>query len=149
MAMKLRSLIDFGRDKTAAATIEYAMTLPLFLAALAFCFEFSQLFLAHQTTVNNVRSAARYLSRVNSVSAAETAARRIIRTGSPDSGLSAPSYLSQACRPPGPDCISTAGSRVRVQVRVEYPLIIFSLIGGDNRATIPFVVREDIQHVGM
>ena len=148
---RFRSIRDFGRDEGATAAIEFVVTLPMFLAMLAFAFEFGQLFLAHQTTVNNVRSAARFLSRVALTEANENRAERIIRTGQPDPGITAPPYLATACVPPRPDCIiRNAGvERFHIEVRVNYPLTIFSLIGGNNQTTIPFVVVEDVGHMAM
>jgi hypothetical protein len=37
---------------------------------------------------------------------------------------------------------------LRIAVRVEYPLTIFSF-AGDGRATIPFAVVEDLRFVGV
>src|SRR6185312_16209912 len=61
----LPSLRRFTKTDSGTATIEFVVAIPMFLAALAFAFEFGQIFLAHQGTVDNVRAAARYLSRVD------------------------------------------------------------------------------------
>lgn len=148
---------SFAKDRNGAVTIEFVVTLPLFLAALAFAFEFGQIFLAHQSTVNNVRAASRYLSRADLSTQTATAislsrARNIIRTGQVFGG-SAPGYLDDICLPVsecidtsyttfGPPTFTKAGRTVRLKVRVDYPLSIFGL-AGETRASVPFVVVED------
>ena len=139
----------FANSERGAVTIEFVCTVPLFLAALAFAFEFGQFFLAHQSTVHNVRAASRYLSRTDVASADRTRARTIVRTGQLSSGT-APDYLADAnidieledVFDPGPD---TPSIRIwKISARVEYEPILFGFIGGDN-VTIPFVVREDFR----
>ena len=49
------------RHEDGSITVEFVVTFPLILAALAFSFEFGRLFIAHHTAVNNVRAAVRYL----------------------------------------------------------------------------------------
>ena len=81
MKHRCRSSASFARDRDGAVTIEFVVTLPLFLVALAFAFEFGQIFLAHQSTVNNVRAASRYLSRTAVTPANLACAQDIVRTG--------------------------------------------------------------------
>jgi hypothetical protein len=132
-------------------TIEFVCTVPLFLAALAFAFEFGQFFLAHQSTVHNVRAASRYLSRTDVASADRTRARAIVRTGQ-IAGGTAPDYLSGAdidieledVIDVGPD---TPRVRIwKISTRVDYEPLLFGFIGGEN-ITLPFVVREDFRAV--
>jgi TadE-like protein len=142
----------FTTGRSGAVTIEFVVTIPLFLAALAFSFEFGQLFLAHQSTVNNVRSAARYLARTDLTTGDFNRANSIIRTGRIDGTGTPPDYIAGECLTPfacaeaDPD-----DSEIHVRVRVEYPLRLFSFIDPDpdRPTTIPFVIREDVRWVGM
>jgi Flp pilus assembly protein TadG len=145
----------FRRDERGAATIEFVVTLPLFLAALAFAFEFGQIFLAHQATVNNVRAASRYLSRSDLSGDDITRATNMVRTGQLTGG-SAPTYLLAANADVSIDPeyttfsdanFSRSGVTARIFARVDFPLTIFGFLG-DNRPTIPFVVVEDFRFVG-
>lgn len=160
MKHRCRSSASFARDRDGAVTIEFVVTLPLFLVALAFAFEFGQIFLAHQSTVNNVRAASRYLSRTAVTPANLACAQDIVRTGrmvlsagacaAPVPGTY-PEYLEATHADVtidadyatfGPPTFAKAGKTIRIDVRVEYPLSIFSL-AGDNRPFIPFRVTED------
>jgi Flp pilus assembly protein TadG len=146
----------FADDQRGAATIEFVVTLPLFLAALAFAFEFGQIFLAHQATVDNVRAASRYLSRSDLSSDDIARAVNLVRTGQLVGGTT-PAYLQAANADVvidpayttfSPPTFSRSGVTARIYTRVEYPLTIFSF-AGDNRPTIPFVVVEDFRFVGI
>ena len=145
----------FFGEQRGTATIEFVTTLPLFLAALAFSFEFGQIFLAHQSTVNNVREASRYLSRSGLTATNITYATNMVRTGRMTGGT-APDYLTAANATvtitPSYSTFSTptfskSGQTTRVMVRVNYPLSIFGFTG-DTHVTIPFVVVEDLRYVG-
>jgi Flp pilus assembly protein TadG len=149
-----RGLNSFLASRRGAVTIEFVLTIPLFLIALAFAFEFGQLFLAHQSTVNNVRSAARYLARTSLNASDFDRADNIIRTGQPTGG-SAPEYLADAC---DTTCatFNNGNKQLSVTVRVNYPLTLFGFISsgsqacdGDTQPCIPFVVQENVQWVGM
>jgi Flp pilus assembly protein TadG len=154
---KRRDFKRFSKDSTGAITIEFVVTLPLFLAALAFAFEFGQIFLAHQSTVNNVRSAARYLARTSLTADDFDRANSIIRTGQVAGG-SAPDYLAGECATSF-SCATfdSDTNQLRVQVRVNYPLALFGFISDDTRPCvddngrpcIPFVVEEHVGWVGM
>ena len=148
--MKRRSPLRFTAAECGAVTIEFVCSLPLFLAALALAFDFGQFFLAHQSTVNNVRAATRYLSRTDANVQDRIAARTIVRTGQ-TSGGSAPDYLATAdvdfdlesvINPDGDDRPSI--SLWRLSARVNYRPMLFGFIGGEN-VVIPFVVREDFR----
>jgi hypothetical protein len=149
--MKRRSANSCAGAEKGAVTIEFVCTLPLFLAALAFAFEFGQFFLAHQSTVNNVRAATRYLSRTDANVQDRVVARRIVRTGQISGGTS-PDYLTVAdvdfeledVINPDPDRPSI--SIWRLTTRVDYRPMLFGFVGGEN-VTIPFVVREDFRVV--
>lgn len=155
--MRLFKPQTFAKDRRASATIEFVVTLPMFLVALAFAFEFGQIFLAHQSTVNNVRSAARYLSR-SDLSATDIAtAENIIRTGKASGGTQA-EYLTTANATVAiddqystfsPPSFSRSGKTFRIVTRVNYPLTIFGFIEGAGRPNIPFVVIEDQRFVGV
>jgi len=145
------NLSHFGRSQRGAVTIEFVLTIPLFLVALAFAFEFGQFFLAHQSTVNNVRAAARYLARADVTTPqkrtlARANANDIIRTGQ-IGGANPPGYLASACT--SDPCITLTGSTVRVDVLVVYPLQFFTLVDGGDRTGIPIRVREDLRRAGM
>lgn len=149
--MKRGSTRKFAGSERGAVTIEFVCTVPLFLAALAFAFEFGQFFLAHQSTVHNVRAASRYLSRTDVASADRTRARTIVRTGQLANGT-APGYLAGAdidieledVIDPGPDTPQI--SIWKISARVDYRPILFGFIGGEN-VVLPFVVREDFRAV--
>lgn len=149
--MKRLRTLSFRRSDDGAVTIEFVCSLPLFLVALAFAFEFGQFFLAHQSTANNVRAATRYLSRTDASIQSQIIARRIVRTGEL-SGGTAPGYLRFAdvdfdledVINPGPDRPSI--SIWKLTTRVSYQPTLFGFLGGQN-LTIPFVVREDFRVV--
>ena len=147
--MKCGSTRRFANSERGAVTIEFVCTLPLFLAALAFAFEFGQFFLAHQSTVHNVRAASRYLSRTPVAVADRTIARRIVRTGQM-SGGTAPGYLSSASIDIDLEDVIDPGSNTpdvsiwKISTRVLYRPMLFGFIGGSD-ITIPFVVREDFR----
>jgi hypothetical protein len=144
-----KSLKSFLNCRQAAVTIEFVVTIPLFLAALAFSFEFGQIFLAHQSTVNNVRSAARYLARTDLTTGDYRRANNIIRTGQVDGGVT-PEYMAGECEQPFACATPPDNGEIRVSVRVDYRLTLFSFfVDGDGPGTIPFVVREDVRWVGM
>jgi Flp pilus assembly protein TadG len=151
----LRSIRSFLREDKAAVTIEFVLMLPMFLIALAISFEFGQIFLAHQQTVDNVRQAARYLSHTDLSGSDIARALNIVRTGRVAGGA-APDFLSAShadvtitpnYKSFGPPDYSRSGNTSRIRVRVSYPLTIFTFI--DNRASIPFVVVEDLRYVGV
>lgn len=137
----------FLAGRTGAATIEFVLTIPLFLVALAFSFEFGQLFLAHQSTVNNARSAVRYLARTNLSFNDFQRANNIIRTGQATGG-SSPDYLDDVC-PAVLSCASIDDGNISVQIVVNYPLRLFRFIDGGQRTSIPFVVQENARWAGM
>jgi Flp pilus assembly protein TadG len=146
-----------GDVERGAVTIEFIVTLPLFVAALAFVFEFGRIFTAHQGTVNNVRSALRYLSRSDMSAADITRATNIVRTGQISGGVT-PDYLSPANATitfTDPyETFSNAdfrvdGRTIRVVTRVEFPLTLFGIVNNDGFATIPFVVVEDERYQGV
>jgi hypothetical protein len=139
------SLDRFSKSQTGAVTIEFVATMPLFLVALAFAFEFGQFFLAHQSTVNNVRAAARFLSRIDNPDSNLARADNIVLRGQVSGGVT-PTYLEGSC--PCADPIGGNGI-IHVQVRGSYPLTIFSFIDGGERPSIPFVVTEDVRWAGM
>ena len=152
-----RSPIKFATGDDGSSTIEFVVTMPLFLAALAFAFEFGQLFLAHQATVNNVRAAARYLSRSDLSVADIAAAKNIVRTGKFAGGTPA-EYLTTVNATVNIDTsyttfsaptFSRSGQTFRIVTRVDFPLTIFGFIDGGGTASIPFVVVEDMRFVGI
>ncbi len=159
MTMRLRRALRIGRrssfakDDGGAGTIEFVLAVPMFVVALAFSFEFGQLFLAHQSTVNNVRSAARYLSRTALTGTNVANAREIVRSGRIDGDCN-PEYMCAA----GTDIqINTdfdaepgMPRRIRIRTQTSFPLTLFRLIDRDGSETsIPFVVTEDLRYVGM
>lgn len=146
----------FLREDRAAVTIEFVVMLPVFLAALAFSYEFGQFFLAQQSTVNNVRAAARFLSRVELNETSKDTAEEIIRFGrilppaNPgDPVPEPPDYLKTACTAPNPRCVDWDGNTIEITVRAKYKLSIFGLADKDAPADIPFAIRERIRWVGM
>jgi len=143
----------FTRSKAGSVTVEFVVTFPLLLVALALSFEFGRLFLAHHDTVNNVREAARYLSR-GELSATQLAvADEIVRTGA-SAGGTAPDWLASAqvtITPSYTTFVNTdfrvSGQVVRVRADVDFPMAVFNLAVA-GQTSIPFVVIDDIRHFG-
>jgi Flp pilus assembly protein TadG len=143
----------FRKAQGGSVTIEFVVTFPLLLAALGMSFEFGQLFLAHHDTVNNVREAARYLSRGDLSAAQLAVADEIVRTGAPAGGT-APDWLAAAQVTITPSYTTftntnfrVSGQVVRVRVDVDFPMTIFDF-AVDGHTSIPFVVIDDIRHFG-
>jgi Flp pilus assembly protein TadG len=128
----------FSKDDRGAGTIEFVLVLPLFLAALALAFEFGQIFIAHQNTVNNVRAAARYLSRTDCRDVHEERAQNIVQTG----------RLLDDSPPQYPTTFDSLdfcqNGRVRINVLVQFPLTLFPLASRAVGPSLPFRVREDL-----
>jgi hypothetical protein len=146
----------FLTEERGTATIEFLVTLPLFLAALAFVFEFGRYFVAYQQTANNVRSAARYISQVDLTPDNESKAEKIIRTGRPDGNDSdAPDYLKDLCfldTDIPRDCIirDNGSIPIRIEVHVHFPLTLFKFIDPKgNAVSLPFRIVEYVQPVGV
>jgi len=138
----------FFRSQRGTGTIEFVVSLPLFLVALAFAYEFGQFLLTHQNVVNNVHVAARYLSRTACLDVHQERATNLIKTGQLDES---DSPLPMSIGPVGGFCqFDGAGVpvRVRIDVLVNFPLSIFGLTG-DARPSIPFRVMEDLPVAGM
>lgn len=158
--LRLRRTRDFAADRKGAGTLEFVMTLPLFLLALGFAFEFGRFLLAHQSVVNNVRSAARYLARSDMSGTAQSNAVRIVRTGRITTPGVTPDYLSGANAvvtvTPTYSTFSAptfreAGRTTRIRVDVTYPLSSLGLISFGTEAgllNIPFTVVEDLRYTG-
>ena len=161
-----RSLRDFVRAERGSLTVEYVIILPMFLVALAFAFEFGQIFIAHQSVENNVRSAVRYLARSDLDPGDLQTARNIAMTGRPTGGTAAP-YLTCAVPPPGGDdptaadsCIGIdptaffsnvygrSGKTVRINMRMDYSITFFGFLGPDV-FDIEMYVSEDARHSGV
>jgi hypothetical protein len=145
--------LRFVRDEHGAVTIEFVVMMPIFLAALAFAYEFGQIFLAQQSTINNVRAAGRYLARVALIDSNRDKAEGIVRLGKlpsadPDDD-DPPDYLEDACGLAGPHCITIDDDKIDIVVRVNYRLSIFGFIDSDAPATLPFTVHEHYRWVGM
>lgn len=153
---------DFLRDRTGAITVEFVITVPIFLIALGFAFEFGQYFLAHQSTVNNVRSAARYLARTPAGADDVARAINIVRTGRVIGGA-APVYLEDAVvevqpvyrtftttQPPLPaDRLRTSAQTLRIRAVVDVPLTVFGFVEPEGRPSLRFVVVEDLRKAGV
>lgn len=144
---------NFFRQENGSITVEMVVTFPLILAALAFSFEFGRMFVAHHTTVNNVRSAVRYLSRSDLSDTRLNEALQIVRTGIPSGGV-APEWVESADVQVFPaqstftdTNFRTNGQVIRIQATVNFRFMIATFMG-DDRATIPIVVVEDIRHIG-
>lgn len=143
----------FLRKEDGSITVEFVVTFPLILAALAFAFEFGRMFVAHHTLVNNVRSAERYLSRSDLSASRISEAEEIVRTGFP-SGGSLPEWAQSidVSITPAQSTFSdanyrTGGTVIRVDATANFQFLIANFFG-DERAIIPIAVTEDIRHVG-
>jgi Flp pilus assembly protein TadG len=146
----------FLRNQSGTVTIEFVVMIPLFLAALAFSFEFGRLFIAHNVVVNHMRSAVRYVSRSDLSNADITAAENIIRTGKPNGVVAdQPVFLTSAnavitwTNPYATFTtadFSRGGKTIRVTTRVNFPLLMFNLASASSPVTIPFVIVEDFRY---
>jgi Flp pilus assembly protein TadG len=140
--MKRRGNQRFTDGEKGAVTIEFVCTLPLFLVALAFAFEFGQFFLSHQSTVHNVRAASRYMARANVQDCAPgSIASNLVRTGQMADGT-APAYLGSAEISCQQDPVNSGIWTLRVNAAHTTLLLDFL---GIQQASIPFVVREDFR----
>lgn len=149
-------------------TVEFVVMMPVLLAGLAFAFEFGRLMIAHHTTVNNVRSATRYLSRAelslveDAGSTVRTQVDNIIRTGVPAGGA-LPSWVNDetdidivvtpAQATFSDDDFRDSGQVLRVQTTVNFRFLIFQFVDIFNDPTpqggfIPIVIVEDIRYIG-
>lgn len=152
---------DF-RAEDGSLTIEFVVILPILVTALAFAFEFGQIFIAHQSTEHNVRSAVRYLMRSDlgeptRVAAEKAIAENIVRTGQPVGGVT-PEYLQagqatvvidEAYSSFSSTTFSRSGTTFQISVQVNYPLTLFGVFGLEGLTTIPFVIVEDARYVGI
>lgn len=144
---------NFFRSANGAITIEFVVTFPLILAALAFSYEFGRLFIAHHTTVNNVRSAIRYLIRTDLSQQRQDEAEQIVLTGRP-SGGTAPDFMTGASVTITPSQSTftdtnfrVGGQTVRIEVTAQFQLFLFGFLGS-NLTTIPITIVEDSRHYG-
>lgn len=155
-----RRMRRFAADRGGAGTLEFVMTLPLYLLALGFAFEFGRFLLAHQSVVNNVRSAGRYLARSDMSGTSQANAVRIVRTGRIAPGGVTPDYLSDASAvvtvsPTYSTFFAPTfredGRTMRIRVDVTYSLSSLGLISFGTQAGlfgIPFTVVEDLRYTG-
>lgn len=137
-------------SRRGSLTVEYVVIMPIFLVALAFAFEFGQVFIAHQSVENNVRSAVRYLSRSSLSASDRQVAVNIIRNGDPGNSGAGPDYLE--CDPSA-DCIRITneawGRRITVRARINYQPRLFQFFGPDGVDFIRMAVTEDARHAGV
>jgi Flp pilus assembly protein TadG len=157
---QFRRVSEFATDRKGAGTLEFVLTLPLYLLALGFAFEFGRFLLAHQSVVNNVRSAARYLARSDMSGASQTNAVRIVRTGRMTTPGVTPDYLEPANAvvtvTPTYSTFSAptfreAGRTMRIRVDVSYRLSSLGMLSFGQEAgvlSIPFTVIEDLRYTG-
>ena len=144
-----RTTDRFAKENRGAVTLEFVVMMPLFLAALAFAYEFGQFFLTYQSTASNVRSAARYLARLDNPASNTNRrlARNIIRTGQLETDVTPFPYLNNVCSSLG-DCFTVTPNSVRINVQFNYPLTLFGFVGGEAGATLPIRVVETSQRTG-
>lgn len=145
------------QSEEGGVTLEFVITLPLFIGVLAFIFEFGQVFLAYHDTVNNVRAASRYLSRtLNPGGALEMQnAEDIVRAGriggtGPDWREAATVQIDGAAR-----TVAAGGafddprSSARITVEAQFPVFLLGLVNifqpGNRRGTITFAIAEDVR----
>jgi Flp pilus assembly protein TadG len=157
---RFRRAAEFATDRRGAGTLEFVLTLPLYLLALGFAFEFGRFLLAHQSVVNNVRSAARYLARSDMSGTSQSNAERIVRTGRIATPGVTPDYLdpSNAVVTVTPTystfsapTFREAGRTMRIRVDVTYRLSSLGLLSfgqGAGLLNIPFTVVEDLRYTG-
>lgn len=140
-----------------STTLEFVLSLPLFVGLLAFVFEFGQIFLAYHDTVNNVRAASRYLSRTLDPTGPQAVANAddLVRAGV--IGGTGPEWRESAVVQINGDArLIAAGSTferermsARIVVTVDYPVFLLGLVNiftpGGNPGTITFAIAEDIR----
>ena len=139
----------FAQETGGSVTIEFVIMMPVFLAALAFAFEFGQFFLTYQNAASNVRSAARFLARLDdpTSTANRRLARTIVRTGQTDSTVTPGAHMANAC-PSLSSCFTVTNTAVRVDVKINYPLTLFGFVGGQAGASLPIRVVETSRRMG-
>ena len=148
-----------------SVTVEFVIGLPLLLLALVLIFEFGSLFWAHHIAVNNVRGAARFLSRAPLMEPYLTEATNIARTGNPNTATGSYDWMKKTCDEGG-ICIdinqsfatfsaadfNVAGKVVRINAGIPFPIPLFGLInvfsGGSTPETLTFHVIEETRYFG-
>jgi len=144
---------QFGRNEDGAITIEFVVTFPLILCALAFSFEFGRMFIAHHTLVNNVRSAERYLARTDLTSDRIDKAKQIVLTGVPSGGTQPPWIASNtididtSAATFSSDDFREGGQVIQIDATINFQFLIANFFGNDS-ATIPISIVEDIVYTG-
>jgi Flp pilus assembly protein TadG len=151
------NLSSFIKSSRASLTVELVVTFPILIAALAFAYEFGRYYIAQHDTVNNVREASRYLSRVANPTdpTVITTVENMIKTGSPSGGFT-PSWMEDATITIDPDWGSFTdpafredGNIIRITVVANFPVQLLGFIGtSTDRASIGYAVQEEIRHIG-
>lgn len=150
---------------TGSVTAEFVVGLPLILLALVFVFEFGSLFWAHHVAVNNVRDAARFLSRAPLTGSFLTQAANIARTGNPATSIGIYDWMKKTCGDGG-ICINinqnavifsaayfrNAGQVIRIEADVPFPMPLFGLVNtfsnGAIAQTLIFHIVEETRYFG-
>jgi len=154
----------WAEDK-GSVTVEFVVGVPLILLAFVFAFEFGNLFWMHNIVVNNVHTAARFLSRAPLAEPFLTRAENIARTGDPDTATGVYAWMEKTCEQGG-ICIDinqnfaafsavdfrSAGQVIRIEARVPVATPLFGLMnalsGGNAPETITFRVAEEARYFG-
>jgi Flp pilus assembly protein TadG len=143
--IRSRSISSFLNSRQGTGTVEFVLSIPLFLVALAFAYELGQFLLAHQNVVNNVHAAARYLSRTACLDEHEERAKNIIRTGRIDGDSEVP---WMTIGPAGGLCQDDGAGALRVHIDVLADFQ-FSIGFPGSGPSIPFRVKEDLPVAGL
>jgi Flp pilus assembly protein TadG len=148
-----------------SVTVEFVIGVPLILLALVFAFEFGNLFWMHNIVVNNVHTAARFLSRAPLTGSFLTKAENIARTGDPNTATGVYAWMAKTCAQGG-ICIDinqsyatftntdfrAAGKVIRIKARVPVATPLFGLMnilsGGNAPETLTFNVVEEARYFG-
>ena len=143
----LHTLRAFRDDRSGAAMVEFAISLPFLLLVTAIVIEGSRIAWTHQAAASGVRDAVRYIARIapsdicdGTVDIADykTDATNIVaeRTGSPDEQI-LPGGVTVLDVTPSLDCVDVDYStvdvpvvEVRVQIQIAFPFGgVFDLFG--------------------
>lgn len=144
-------LVQFARQESGVALVEFAIVLPIMLLIFAVIIEGSRLMLGYQNAIAGVRDAARYMSRVLALDICDVGGSIASYSAELETRVRQ-SVSGQAVFPTGvtvnsvtPSYVCVAGAyrvspapvvTVTAQITVTYPFSgIFTLVGG----TLPSV----------
>lgn len=149
---------NFLNDASGLITVEFVCTIPLIFAALAFVYEFGRTVWAYEVISQDIRTATRYLSRVEGadLSASDPAgAITLAKTGETSGTAMHWPWTEASCT--GTSCVTVTttsfssanynqdGSVIVMTAQVPITLSFLWFIG---RPTYTLTVTDDAQYIG-